>query len=102
MSKEQMYKQVVHSRQFYTAYFIFVFASFFPQYWQASFKAIGQFYGHTDLFMTASSSFALVGNMGSRLGTGIMIDKIGFKKVALMYAFCAIILGMTFDSVGES
>jgi len=92
---------VVRSRQFFTAYFVFVFLSFYPQYWQASFKSIGQYYDQTDAFMTFAASISLIGNMVSRLLTGFLIDKVGFKKVTLTFALMCIVLGLTFDYVGK-
>lgn len=96
-----MYNQVVTSRTFYTAYFIFVFLSFFPQYWQASFKSIGQFYEQTDAFMTAAASISLIGNMSSRLLTGMAVDRFGFKATTMAIAITSIIFGSTYDMVGH-
>jgi hypothetical protein len=77
-------------------FLIFFFSSTFPRYWQGNFKSIGQFYDHSDNFMTNASTVALIVNLAGRLFTGSASDLKGFKKVGFAVCVMAILLSVGF------
>jgi MFS family permease len=51
--------------------------------------------------MTNAVSVSLIGNMGSRLLTGVFIDRFGYKSVAIVYTLISITFGATFELVAR-
>lgn len=51
--------------------------------------------------MTTAASISLIGNMSSRLLTGMAVDRFGFKATTLAIAIACIVFGISYDSVGH-
>eukprot|EP00347_Sterkiella_histriomuscorum_P002006 403369835 len=96
------FKIAVKSSQFYSSYMLLFFSVMFGQYIFIQFKAIGEYFGHGDQFLTIAGSVALIFNALSRLLGGIILDFIPFKTFMGGLMGLSLFLSLTLPYVGQN